>query len=229
MIQHDSRILDWVAGAESDAIETGPFGKRHSGRRRWHFLPREATPDARVLIVSRGVRAFTDGFVSVLLPLYLTRLGFRGLQIGGVTTATFVGSAALTLGVGLVAYCFKRRHLLFGAALLMAATGIGFTLVHVFWPLLLVAFVGTLNPSSGDVSIFLPLEQSLLPQTVSVKERTDLFARYSLIGSLAGALGALFAGVPTFIGAHGHRPRPLAASHVRPVHLRRHPRLRPVS
>jgi MFS family permease len=155
-----------------------------------------------VLLFSRGVRAFTDGYVSVLLPLYLTRLGFGGLRIGGITTATLVGSSVLTLIVGLIAYRFKRRHLLFSAALLMAFTGLGFVFAHAFWPLLVVAFVGTLNPSSGDVSIFLPLEQSLLPQTVSDRERTALFGRYGLVGSLMGAVGALFAGVPSFLSNH---------------------------
>jgi len=169
---------------------------------RWHFLPPGTTADARVLLLSRGVRAFTDGYMSVLLPLYLTRLGFDGLRIGGITTATLVGSSALTLVAGLITYRFKRRHLLFSAAMLMAFTGLGFVFVHAFWPLLVVAFIGTLNPSSGDVSVFLPLEQSLLPQTVSDKQRTALFARYSLVGSLLGAVGALFAGAPSFISAH---------------------------
>src|SRR5207253_9122378 len=62
------------------------------------------------------------------------------------------------------------RPLLASAALLMAGTGIGFALVHGFWPLLLVAFVGTLNPSAGDVSVFLPLEQSVLSRNASAKE-----------------------------------------------------------
>ncbi len=180
---------------------------RGAGTRRWaaarpRFLPAGATSDARVLLASRGVRAFGDGYISVLLPLYLTSLGFTELRIGGLTTATLVGSAALTLGVGLVAYRFKRRHLLFSAALLMVATGLGFVFVHAFWPLLVVAFVGTLNPSSGDVSVFLPLEQALLPQTAPAAERTALFARYSLVGSLLGAVGALGAGLPAFIAAH---------------------------
>src|SRR5438128_10604262 len=83
----------------------------------------------------------------------------------------------------------------------MAATGAGVVLVHDFWPLLIVAFVGTLNPSSGDVSVFLPLEQSVLPRTVSARQRTALFARYSLVGSLVGAAGALCAGVPQLVSA----------------------------
>jgi MFS family permease len=166
---------------------------------RWPLLPSEATSDAGVLLRARGVRAFGDGFVSVLLPLHLTTLGFDGFQIGAVATATLLGSAALTLLVGLVAYRLGRQLLLLRASLLMIATGLGFAFVHGFWPLLVVAFVGTLNPSSGDVSVFLPTEQALLPQTVSDRQRTALFARYSLIGSLVAAAGALTAGLPELV------------------------------
>ena len=76
-----------------------------------------------MLLSSRGVRAFADGFVSVVLPVYLLGLGFDGLQIGAVATATLVGSAALTLLVGFIAHRFRARPLLSSAALLMAATG----------------------------------------------------------------------------------------------------------
>ncbi len=171
-----------------------------------HWLPSSATPDAAVLLSSRGVRAFADGFVSVLLPVYLLGLGFDGLQIGAVATATLVGSAALTLLVGFIAHRFRARPLLSSAALLMAVTGAGFAVVHGFWPLLVVAFVGTLNPWSGDVSVFLPLEQSVLSRTVNAKERTALFARYSVVGSLVAALGALCAGVPELIATRGVLP-----------------------
>src|SRR5215218_1223626 len=166
---------------------------------RWSLFPPETAPDAGVLLRARGVRAFSDGFVSVLLPLYLTTHGFSTLQIGAVATATLVGSAILTLFVGLVAYRLQRRVLLVRASVLMIATGLGFAFDHSFWPLLVVGFVGTLNPSSGDVSVFLPTEQALLPQTTTAHERTALCARYSLVGSFVAALGALCAGLPEFV------------------------------
>jgi MFS family permease len=153
------------------------------------------------LLAARGLRAFGDGFVSVLLPVYLLGLGFNGFQIGAIATTTLIGSAMLTLLVGLVAHRFRVRPMLVSASVLMAATGVALVVVHDFWPLLVVAFIGTLNPSSGDVSVFLPLEQSVLPRTAGVQERTALFARYSLIGSLVGAAGALFAGVPQVVAA----------------------------
>jgi len=54
--------------------------------------------------------------------------------------------------------------------------------------------VGTLNPSSGDVSVFLPLEQAILARLATDRQRTTIFARYSLVGAMIGAFGALFAG-----------------------------------
>lgn len=171
---------------------------------RWSLLPPGATPDAGVLLRSRGLRAIGDGFVSVLLPVHLLALGFGPLQIGVLTTAMLLGSAALTLAVGLLGYRLPRRQLLLRVSLLMIGTGLGFAIARDFWPVLAVGLVGTLNPSSGDVSVFLPTEQALLPETVPDTERTALFARYSLIGSLLVALGALAAAVPALVaGATG--------------------------
>jgi MFS family permease len=155
-----------------------------------------------VLLETKSVRAFGDGFVSVLLAPHLILLGFSNTQIGLITTMTLVGSAVLTLLIGLVAFRYGKRALLLRASLLMIATGLGFAFVHDFFPLLVIAFAGTLNPSSGDVSIFLPTEQSLLPQAVRPSNRTALFARFSLFGALFGAVGALCAGVPQFIENH---------------------------
>ena len=88
----------------------------------------------------------------------------------------------------------------------MATTGLAFAGLATFWPLLLVAFVGTLNPSSGDVSVFLPLEHARLAGAASGHARTALYARYTLAGSLSAAVGALAAGIPPWLGAHAGVP-----------------------
>ncbi len=165
------------------------------------FLPPETSQDARVLLTARGLRAFGDGFVSILLPVHLAQLGLSNFQIGAVATSTLLGSAALTLLVGFNAHRIGRRALLFRASVLMFITGLGFAFLRDFWPLLLIAFLGTINPSSGDVSVFLPTELALLPQTTSEAQRTALFARFSMIGSLVAAFGALCAGGPSWLAA----------------------------
>lgn len=155
----------------------------------------------RRLLWSRGVRAFADGYVSLLLPVYLITLGFGAFEVGVIATATLLGSGALTFIVGFQTHRFEYRTLLVCAALLMALTGLSFAAVSDFWPLLVIAFVGTLNPSGGGVSVFLPLEHAVISHAVKDTERTSVFARYSLVGSLVAALGALFAGAPDLLVA----------------------------
>ena len=149
-----------------------------------------------IVLAARGVRAFGDGFVSLTLPIYLVALGHTPLAVGLLSTATLFGSAMLSLLAGVYAGRIGYRRSLIGAALLMSATGVAFAFMHGGWALLLVAFVGTLNPSSGDVSVFLPLEHATLSGAVTAESRTRSFARYSLVGALGASAGALFAGVP---------------------------------
>src|SRR5438034_8627585 len=160
--------------------------------------------NVRRLLWVRGLRAFGDGYVSLLLPVYLLSLGLTPFEVGVIATGTLLGSGVLTLLVGLHAYRFRYRVLLLGAAALMTLTGLGFAAFTAFWPLLVVAIVGTLNPSSGDVSVFLPLEQAVLAHVGTDRGRTALFARYSLTGALAAALGALFAAVPDLAVSGGY-------------------------
>ena len=157
------------------------------------------TPEARTLLLGRALRAFVDGYVAILLPVYLLALGFGAWEVGLLSTATLLGSALATLAVGAWGHRFPHRRLLLAAALLMAATGLAFANLSAFWPLLLVAFVGTLNPSSGDVSVFLPLEHARLAEAAEGDARTRLFARYTFVGALCAAVGALAAAVPDWL------------------------------
>jgi len=166
-------------------------------------LPPGVAPWVRRILVARALRAFTDGYVAVLLPTYLLALGMGWLDLGLISTSTLAGSALATLAIGAIAGRIANRTLLLGAALLMAATGAAFAGLSDFWPLAMVAFVGTLNPSSGDVSVFLPVEHAELAGAApNADARTALFARYTLIGSLFGALGALGAAIPAWLTTH---------------------------
>ena len=171
-------------------------GRWWIGEEWWRPMPPGTSGDAQRVLVARGIRAFGDGFVALLLPIYLVELGSSALAVGAIVTSTLIGTALLTLWVGWVANRHSRRLLLLAAAVLMAATGAGFATVTDFWPLLVIAFIGTMNPTSGDASIFVPLEQTVLTQTIAARQRTALFARYSVVGSCATALGVLAAAVP---------------------------------
>jgi MFS family permease len=166
------------------------------------MLPAGADAGALPLLIGRGLRGFCDGFVAVLLPAYLLALGFGQLDVGLVSSATLIGSAVATILVGVFAARFALRRMLILAAGLMAATGLSFAGLSSLWPLLIVAFIGTLNPSSGDVSLFLPLELARLAGSATGDARTAIFARYSLVGAVSAAVGALAAAIPGWLVAH---------------------------
>ena len=155
------------------------------------------------LLSARALRDFGDGFVAVLLPVYLAALGFSPFQIGVIATAALLGSALMTLSIGLIGARFDYRRLLLAAASLMLATGVAMSLVDNFALILVVAFAGTINPSAGSASIFVPLEHAMLSHQVSDRERTKMFSRYSLIGALSGAFGAFAAAIPDYLSHTG--------------------------
>ena len=167
--------------------------------RRFSFFPETATADARVLVMSRAVRAFGDGFVSVLLAALSegTRLPIvAGRRDHDDDTGRLGG---VDDGARALAWRWPRQRLLLGAALLMALTGLRLYLCA----RLLAAAAGRLRRDAQSVvrrcQRLSAAGASLLPQTVADSERTALFARYGFVGTLSAACGALSAGVPGIV------------------------------
>ena len=152
---------------------------------------------------ARALRDFGDGFVAVLLPVYLTASGLGAFEVGLVATVALFGSAAATLVVGFLGARIDQRTLLIAASGLMVASGLAFAVSSTYALILLISAIGTINPSAGSVSIFVPLEHAVLSRSVADSERTRMFARYSLIGALAAATGSLAAASPDFLASLG--------------------------
>jgi len=161
-----------------------------------------ARADVVNLYAARAARGFGDGFAAIIVPAYVLEIGFDPFQIGLVATAALLGSAATTLAIGLLAPRYHLRTLLLLCAALMVVTGIAIPSVQHLAFIAVVAFIGTINPdvSSG---LHVPLEQAALAHRASDKERTHVFARYSLIGALSIAAGALAAGAPDLLVSVG--------------------------
>ena len=167
------------------------------------FLSSRPRSDVHYLYAARALRGFGDGFAIIILPAYLLAVGFTPQQVGMVASASLLGTAALTLLVGFVAPRHDLRNLLLAGAGLAIVTGLVFPMAETIAPVLLVAFIGTINPSAGDLGMLIPLEHALLTQETDDRDRTSVFARYSLIGSLTAAAGSLAAAVPEFLTSRG--------------------------
>jgi MFS family permease len=167
------------------------------------FSPIKSPPDIICLFGARALRGFGDGFAIILLPVYLSALGFSPQQIGIVASASLLGTAALTLITGFIAPRYEIRSLFLAGAGLIALTGLLFPATETIAPVLLVAFIGSINPSGGDLGMLVPLEHALLTRQTADRDRTAAFARYSLIGSLTSAAGSLAAALPELLASNG--------------------------
>ncbi len=156
---------------------------------------RALPPDGRLLLLTRFIRLFGYGALSVVLVLYLTGLGIGTQQIGLLLTLTLVGDTAVSFWLSTRADRFGRRRMLILGAALMAAAGIAFALTRNFLALLVAATIGVISPSGNEVGPFLPIEQAALAHVVPSDRRPGVFAWYTLTGAFATALGSLGAGM----------------------------------
>jgi len=158
---------------------------------------RTLTSDGRLLFVTRFTRLFAYGSLSVILVFYLVSLGLSESQSGLVLTLTLAGDIAVSLCLTTRADRLGRRRMLLVGAILMALAGLAFALTSNLIYLIIAGTIGVISPSGHEVGPFLSIEQASLSHLIPPSSRTEVFAWYTLTGSMGTALGALFGGVVT--------------------------------
>lgn len=151
----------------------------------------------------RGLRSFAYGMLAVVLAIALSREGFSAFAIGVLVTVSLLGDLVGTYVIGLVADSWSRRKTMVILALLMAGTAIVFGFVGLYPILLVAAFFGTLGLSASETAPFIAIEQAMLAGLASSARHADVFARYNIFASLAGAAGALSAAAPALLARIG--------------------------
>src|SRR5260221_7196078 len=165
-----------------------------------NFIPRvlrTLSSDGWLLFVTRFARLFAYGSLSVILVFYLIGLGLAEPQAGLVLTLTLFGDVIVSLYLTARADRMGRRRMLIVGAILMAAAGLAFACTSNLIFLIIAGTIGVISPSGNEVGPFLSIEQAALSHVIPDRSRTEVFAWYTLAGSVATALGALFAGMIT--------------------------------
>ncbi|HEV3057456.1 MAG TPA: MFS transporter, partial [Vicinamibacterales bacterium] len=158
---------------------------------------RQLTGDAWLLFATRFVRLFAYGSLSVVLVFYLIGIGLTEPQTGLLLTFTLIGDTVVSLYLTTRADRIGRRRMLVVGALLMVGAGLVFASTRQLWLLVLAGTIGVISPSGNEVGPFLSIEQAALSHVVTDRIRTEVFAWYTLTGSVATAIGALAGGSVT--------------------------------
>jgi MFS family permease len=153
------------------------------------------TLDRDLLFATRAIRMLAYGGLSVVLVLYLSALGLGGAAVGVLLALALIGDTAISLWLTTHADRLGRRRVLVVGAMLMCGAAIVFSATDVVPLLLAAATIGVISPNGKEVGPFLAIEQASLTRLVTDEHRTGLFAWYNLVGSVAGAVGALAAGL----------------------------------
>ncbi|MDA8185725.1 MAG: hypothetical protein M0035_15100, partial [Actinomycetota bacterium] len=151
--------------------------------------------DLRRILLARGARGLTSGYVAVVLGVELHHQGLSGVAAGLVLGAVLGGAAFALLGVRRFADGAGRRCLYRAGYLAQSAAGLVLVLSPWWWLLILVGLTGVLPGEIIDAGPFGALEQVMLTTAVTEERRVRSFSRYGAVGAATGALGALGAGL----------------------------------
>lgn len=158
------------------------------------------TSDGKLLLSARIIRAFSYGFLSIVLAIYLKSIGLSDILIGVVISVTLVNSIVFTMFASVYADRIGRKTMLILYAVMMAASGAIFLATDNYAALIVAALIGTVNVTGAETSAFLSLEQGILPKTVkNIRKRNTAFGFYNMIGTLSMSGGALLAGLPSML------------------------------
>src|SRR5262245_35008942 len=114
-------------------------------------------PAGRLLFVTRFVRLFAYGALSVVLVLYLLAAGLTESDAGLVLTLTLLGDTVVSLLLTTRADRIGRKRMLIGGALLMVGAGVAFAFSSQLWLLVVAGTIGVISPSGHEVGPFLPI------------------------------------------------------------------------
>ena len=155
--------------------------------------------DAKIVIAATSLRSYVFGYLIVLHAIYLAGLGFNALDIGILITMASLSSAILSLGGSLLADRYGRKNslILFGS--LMTIGSALYVVTSNYFLLIFASMIGLIGSGSGAGGVSGPfgaIQQALLADETTEKERNSVFSINSFIATLASSLGALSAGLP---------------------------------
>src|ERR1700724_1428103 len=107
-----------------------------------HSISPMLTRDGVLLFLTRFVRLFSYGALSVVLVFYLIGLGFSESQTGMLLTLTLLGDTLVSLFLTTQADRIGRRRMLIIGAILMTGAGVVFAWTSNFLYLVVAGTIG---------------------------------------------------------------------------------------
>jgi len=146
--------------------------------------------------LAKGTRVFYSGLLSLLIPLYLSTLGYSGYFFGFALAAILAGNVFSNMALTYLEPRIGRRRLLLSFSLLMVASGLLLALAMHPALILLACVIGNISTTATEAGPFQSIEAGVLPELLKGENVVKAFGTYNMIGYAATAVGAFAAGAP---------------------------------
>ncbi|HVA80828.1 MAG TPA: MFS transporter, partial [Candidatus Binataceae bacterium] len=159
--------------------------------------------DLAWLFLLRVLRSISQGYLGIILPLYLVRLGYGAVALGTLLGFSAITAAGISTVTGLLADRFGRKNFLAIISVMMGLGAIGFAFAQSFTWIVIFAAIGSIGRggalAGGAWGPFYPAVQALVAERTTDYNRTRVFGAFSFVGVMAAAAGTLLAGLPSVL------------------------------
>ncbi len=155
-----------------------------------------------LLMLGRFLRSMAQGFLIIIVAIYLSRIGFSAVQIGLIFTVTTIAGMLFSIWVGFFADKYGRKFVIILLTAISAVSALGFLFTTNYYILMTLIAVGTIGRgggagSGGAFGPFYPAEQALITDSVKPAFRNNAFSFLSIFGTVGSAIGSILALIPS--------------------------------
>jgi MFS family permease len=156
--------------------------------------------DVKLLLLAMGINALPLGYTLVVLPIYLSNLGFSGEVIGAITAASSFGSTVGLIPFAIAADRYGRKPFVVWGFMSAAVAYIIFAFTRDLNSLLVAGTIGGVGLAGGVSSaVWTPAWTALISEKAGPEERTRAFAWSQGIWTIAFAGGSVTSIVPAVL------------------------------
>ncbi|MGC8515425.1 MAG: MFS transporter [Thermoplasmata archaeon] len=149
-----------------------------------------------LLAAIRGLRSFSFGYISYLVPLYLYHIGFSIVEVGIYAFIATIASSFLLLLSGFLGDMYSKRNTLILVSILPGLAFLAFLLTRNFYIVFATALLGlsfsAIGGGAGGGPVA-PVMNALVADIVERQKRTRTYSNLMIISIIGAILGGFVA------------------------------------
>ncbi len=139
-------------------------------------------------MISRFLRSVAQASLTIMVPIYLSKLGLSGVQIGASFTLSVIVGIIFSIAVGFFSDRYGRKLAILVLTAVNALSVSGFLLTTSYIPLMFFVSIGTIRGGGGGGAAG-AAQQALIAENAKPGFRNEIFGAFSFFGAIGSTVG----------------------------------------